>query len=370
VFEKLVYIFILISLFIGVLPNAILNTRYSVNIPFYLFDITIFSAFLISIFLKKYRSNTIDIFICLTWFYLFLVSLLNLKLLFLPSSVFYLARFFVISLSYPFFLYIFKTYRNFAVKTLNLFLLVSFIFYLIIFVIFPNVTLVGFDPHVKRLYGMFIDPNFYSVFACLVFFYCLLNRQLSPIFKSLLISLSLLSLFLTFSRLGLLVFLATSIVLFLKNKSSYIVSILVGFLILVLTNVSYLYRILFVGGNLDSFVFKIISFVEGVYLINAQNIPVGFNNITIYRYFLMSNINNVTSFFDFTPFSILLSGGIIFAAIISFLILSLTKLNSSSKLLIFLFIISGFVMNTIFNPVLFLLVIMLVVSQIDMEKAG
>lgn len=405
--EKLVYLLILISLFFGIIPNALVYKHFGLQIPFYLFDISILFAFIIIAFLPRLQNDlhkdhcvsvgcpakrsevglkggsqtsctyltsgrikSVDLTILFTAFYLFILNVVNLKLLFIPSSILYLVRFTVLALSYPFFIYVFKKYKNFSVKSLNLFLLLCMLFYLIVFAIFPNVTLAGFDPHVKRLYGMFIDPNFYSVFACLVFFYSLVSKSMGIVLKSSLIFLSLVSIFLTFSRLGLLVFLFTLIVMFLKNKSPFIIGLFTGFLILVLTNISYLYRILFVGGNLDSFIYKIISFVEGLYLINLQPIPVGFNNITVYRYFLMSNVNNVTSFFDFSPFTFILSGGIIFAAVFSLLIIYLTRLNSSSKLLIFLFVLSGFVMNTTFNPMLIVTLLLLVVNSCVIDKVS
>jgi hypothetical protein len=370
--SKFILHLLAVSIVVGVIPNALILNNLNLKIPIYFFDVVMFFIFFVSLFIKKHRILKIDLALILVFGYLFLLNLLNLKLLLGFSSFFYLARVFIYLFSYSFFVNIYKNKPNLINQFLQIVIYLSVPIYLLVFLNYPNVALKTFDPHIARLYGLFIDPNFYSVLLCL--FYVVLIGFLTNKKRMFLnltyIFLVVVSIFLTFSRLGIILFLLTNLLLSFRHKKPLLTLPLVGFVLILATNIRYLFRFLFINGNYDSFLFKVWSFLEGLILYDKILLPTGFNNLKVYRYFLMSNTNNVSSFFDFLPLTIIITGGVFLCVAFCLALIAIYKNIKLPHytLLILLTLFASLVMNVFFNPVFLILFLVFVVGGLVEKK--
>ncbi|NOY15130.1 MAG: O-antigen ligase family protein, partial [bacterium] len=168
------------------------------------------------------------------------------------------------------------------------------------YVFFPTINYYnpeGWDPHAYRLFGSFLNPNLYGLVLFFYFIYYF-NSSIKPAFKHILIGLSLLALFLTFSR-SLYLILAIWFVYYLfKSKPK---PKLTHFFIMIFTSLVLIVSLLFIGYRVHGEGVKIwrLSTVNARLAEYKQasqlfaNHPlwgIGFNNIKLYKTkFLLSN---------------------------------------------------------------------------------
>lgn len=340
-----------IAILLGLYPNI-----YVGFFGIYLLDLAVLLIFIYSFFFRKYRIKAFDLFI----FFIFITSvfflLLNMKLLFSYSSFLYLFRLCIYFLTYPFFIFVAKNYKKFAINTYLLVLLSILVGNLIVFGFFPNLNILGFDPHKFRLYGQFLDPNYYSVFLALNIHVILNNFNSYSKIKVPVLILAIFSLFLTLSRLGLIVGVVVFLFFILKNRKMEFIIIFCAIILLLFVSPTYISRFLFTEGNFESFFYRILDFVDGLDIYFKSTIPQGFNNMGIYNSYYNSTLNNASSYYDIFPLNIMLSGGLlyIFAFTIFFIYLSRTIQSIYYRQVLFLILIASFGMNIFFYP-LFLL---------------
>ncbi|PIR42968.1 hypothetical protein COV24_04920 [candidate division WWE3 bacterium CG10_big_fil_rev_8_21_14_0_10_32_10] len=361
-----VSILLIFSLVFGHIPNIMLNHFFGLNIPFYLYDIVIFIIFITSLFLNKYRNINLDIgLISFFVFNLFLIFF-NFKYLVSLSSFVYLLRICMYIASYPFFSYLFKKtnlLKSFFYN-LSFFLILPS---LLIFLVYPNLNLVGYDPHQFRLYGPFFDPNLYSVFLVILLIFNLYGNYKNKMILVLLF-LNIVSVFLTFSRLGVILCLVVLFLYIVKEKKYYFITGLFGLVTLLFANTRYLMRFLLVDGNFDSFFYRILSYFEGFRIYSLSVVPTGFNNISIYKTFISSSINHATSYTDSFILNLLLTGGLINLGFIFALLIFVILNNKKSyiNIIIIVLILSSFIINTFFHP--YFLIIMTTLIALSVYK--
>jgi len=362
--DRLLLFSLIFTLFIGNLLDVFFT------FPLKLLDIVVILIFIRSLVFIKHRVKNIDIGILSFALFNVIVLWLNNKHLFNFSSFLYLFRIFLYLQTYPFFVYIFlkiKSWDNLK-KVVPLFL----VFHLIVFSIFKNLTVLGYDPHISRLYGPFLDPNYYAILLVLLLtlFFNLRHSSNLDFFTVLL---TLVSIFLTFSRVGFLLLLLLLLTKYLLSKNSKYLGLLFGFLILTITNNKYLLRMLFVGGNSQSFIYRIRSYIDGISIYSLNLLPLGYNNILINKYFLTSNLNMSSSFTDSVVLNLLLTGGIFNLLIVIFAAFVLAKKlllkGSIAGFTIIVFILfSSFVMNVLFQPYFIIIISILVAYSLVLNK--
>jgi len=350
--EKFSIWFLIVSLILGHIPNILLSRYFGVQFSFYLYDIIIFFIFVQSLFLFKYRNYFVDVLLLLFFLVNLIFLFFNFKFLLGLSSVLYLFRIMVFLGNYPFFC---KCYKLFNFRLFS-FILVPL--HLLIFIKFPNLYLAGYDPHRGRLYGPFFDPNFYSIFLVIIFIFLTKNKEfiLKKKINSyhLILILIVMSIFLTYSRAGLLLFMIVLLIYLLKYRIYLLIPFMLGFSFIIASS-SYLFRFLLVEGSFDSFFFRVLSYFDGIVIFNTNIFPVGFNNIKLYKYFLTSNINHATAYTDSFILNLILTGGIfnvlLFFVLFVFLLNRLKKLKAGYlTLVLFIIVSSSFVLNTFFHP--------------------
>ncbi len=350
--EKFSIWFLILSLVFGHIPNILLSRYFGIQFSFYLYDVIVFLIFIQALFLFKYISYFVDVLLLLFLLVNLLFLFFILKFLLGLSSVLYLFRIIIFLGSYPFFC---KCYKHFNFRLFS-FILVPL--HLLIFIKFPNMYLAGYDPHQGRLYGPFFDPNFYSIFLVIIFIFLAKNKEfiLKKKINSyhLILLLIVISIFLTYSRAGLLLFMLVLLVYLFKYRIYLLIPFLLGFSFIIASS-SYLFRFLLVEGNFDSFFFRVLSYFDGIVIFTTNIFPVSFNNIKLYKYFLTSNINHATSYTDSFILNLILTGGIfnvlLFFVLFVFLSNRLKKLKVGYlTLVLFIIVSSSFVLNTFFHP--------------------
>lgn len=103
-----------------------------------------------------------------------------------------------------------------------------------------NLYYVGWDEHMHRIFSTFLDPNFSGAFFVLFFFFTaaelfssLQNKNKKhSIFLSIVLAITLLAIFLTFSRAALLMLLAGSIIFFILIKRKIVIFVLILLIVL------------------------------------------------------------------------------------------------------------------------------------------
>lgn len=102
-----------------------------------------------------------------------------------------------------------------------------------------NLSYLGWDEHMVRLFSTFLDPNFasaifvlYLVFSLSIFLYFVKSKKIKQAWLLGLISAAaILSIFLTYSRSGLVMFLVTAVIFFLLIKK---IKLIIGFLLILM----------------------------------------------------------------------------------------------------------------------------------------
>ena len=361
------YIFLnllFVSLSIGLYFNAIFEF-----FGFYLFDLNIFLIFVYSLFKIKYKNRKFNLIFGLFIAYLLILLLLNTKLLFGLNSILYLVRLAVYVYSYPFFIFLISNFIKYK-KTVNFYLVLSLITNLLVFFIYPNLNVKGFDPHINRLYGQLLDPNYYGVLCVFIIHYALNSFKNNRKLSIFLIFLCTLSIYLTFSRLAFIGFILVLLLNYKKIKYPEFGYMAFFVSILFFLNFNFLSRFLFIEGNFDSFFYRILNFVDALIIYNSSLLPFGFNNIASHTYFLTSNINNASSYFDFFAFNLLLSGGLIFVLVFSLFVTYASKsLKTEYKIPLFLLIALSFGMNIFFSPYFLLIFVLIVAKVLNTNKS-
>ena len=130
---------------------------------------------------------------------------------------------------------------------------------------------------------------------------------------------------------------------------------------------------LFVGGNSQSFIYRIRSYIDGISIYSLNLLPLGYNNILINKYFLTSNLNMSSSFTDSVVLNLLLTGGIFNLLIVIFAAFVLAKKlllkGSIAGFTIIVFILfSSFVMNVLFQPYFIIIISILVAYSLVLNK--
>ncbi|MBP7859977.1 hypothetical protein KA001_03405 [Patescibacteria group bacterium] len=381
--DKILFLFFGLSLVGGLYPNA-LGIVGGLNVPLTVLDAAMLGIFTRSLFLKN-RNKKFD-------YFLFLFLAINFTLLFFnyflylfsPTSVLYLGRFFLYLYSYPFFTKLFLVSKEFISRVTTILIPFSVILNLGIFTIFRNLEIIGFDPHKGRLYGQFLDPNFYGIFLLIllvIYLGIIKHYKLSIWTTYFTTSFMLLSVFLTFSRLSVLMSIILIFTLFLKYKNENFLLFIFGGVLLIFTNYDYLIRLLFVEGNFQSFILRVQNLFEGLFIYNQNIIPSGFNNIYVYNYYLNSTISNATTYFSFFPNNLVVTMGIfgslfLFSAVFWFYINRISFLSSRLPaqagfffLVFFLLFFSSFFINVFFNTFsLAIICVLLGLVNFDLKK--
>ncbi|HZQ29513.1 MAG TPA: O-antigen ligase family protein [Patescibacteria group bacterium] len=232
-----------------------------------------------------------------------------------------------------------------------------------------NLYYLGWDEHLYRLFSSFLDPNFAGSFFVL-FFVFLIGTLNKNKFKYLLSGLSVLAVFLTYSRSGYVMLITSTIVFFLlKGKYTFIIGFVLVFLItlVAISKLSHssegtnLLRLASTEARVDSAKNAIAIFK------NSPIFGVGFDS---YRYaqhrygFLNKNWENVHSGAgtDNSFLFILATSGMVGFLAYIYLLLSILKnsLRSKDRYSIILFsslvglIINSLFVNSLFYPAILL----------------
>lgn len=353
--DKLVIFLLILVLFVGNLTDRWVQTHFR------LLDVVVLILFIKSIFLTGYRVKKVDLLVCLFAILNTGLLVLNTKHLFSYSSIFYLFRFLIYIQTYPYFIKVFNRSKNLDFfRTLIPFFL---LFHLVVLSLKARLDVSGYDPHVGRLYGPFLDPNFYAVLLVIMLagYFSLKKWHKLELVTVIIL---LVSIFLTFSRVGVLL---TGLLLFSKyvySKNSTYISLSLGFVLLLLTNIKYLFRIFFIDGNLQSFVFRIKSYLDGVSIYSNTLLPLGFNNILPSKTFLTSSLNMSSSYTDSFVLNLLLTGGLINLLFFILVIYVLGKnfiycKFSLGTFALFFITFSSLSLNVFFQPYFFLILVIM-----------
>jgi hypothetical protein len=252
----------------------------------YFFDIfLIFSNLTLFLYIMKRGKFKIN-FPLLTFIFFFLYSLIftfsqiyYFDFLSILQSLSYLLRFSAYFI-FGYFIYLLLSSKLLSTDQLKNIFVINFIFLttlnLLQLVFLNNLTYLaqyGWDPHIGRLTGSFLDPNFMAFYLCIYYVlnnYFIKNKYLEYI--------SIFSIFLTLSRNGILTFLLLFLILNIKNFKKLII-LFFCFLLFLIINPRILDRFIQFQNSDDSSYQRVISWNEALKLSNFNNFQgVGFNN--------------------------------------------------------------------------------------------
>jgi len=192
----------------------------------------------------------------LLWPGVFFIGTLSLSLIFSPLNItkeqtfisfLYLLRFISYFAIYLSFFYLNKDFIRNKIWKVLLFSVTTFLIlgYLQI-LLYPdlrNLVYAGWDEHLNRFFGTFLDPNFTGSFLTLFFLYVLfllLNKKYNHKFLWLILSVSFVAIFLTFSRSSYIMLASGVLVfLFLANRKKEMIAFIILFslfLVIILNN--------------------------------------------------------------------------------------------------------------------------------------
>lgn len=136
-----------------------------------------------------------------------------------------------------------------------------------------NLAQYGWDPHIGRLTGSFLDPNFMAFYLCI--YYILNNNFIKNRYIEYII---IISIFLTLSRNGILTFLILFLIFNIRNLKKLII-LLSCFFVFLLINPRILDRFMQFQNSDDSSYQRVISWNEALKIASFNNFNgVGFNN--------------------------------------------------------------------------------------------
>jgi len=252
----------------------------------YFFDVfLIFSNLIMFIYIfkkGKFKINFPFLAFVIFLLYSFIFTLLQIyffELTYLILVFSYLIRFssYVLFAYFLYLLLLEKLLNEFNLKQvmkINFYLLTFLNFLQLIFLNdLTNLAQFGWDPHIGRLVGTFLDPNFMAFYLCLYFVlnhFFLKNKLIEVV--------SIISVFLTLSRNGILTLLIIYLILNIRNIRKIVIIFLL-FLILILFNPRIIDRFTQFQNSDDSSYQRLISWGDALKLISFNNFTgVGFNN--------------------------------------------------------------------------------------------
>jgi hypothetical protein len=363
--DKLILLTI-VSFSLGSLGQIFRNA----GINLYLFDIFVFGANLyLFFFLIKKKKFFINLsFLLFTFF-----SLLSLVIsLFQTFDYFFIEKLHVLSfwirfnLYFGFAYFVFNLLKFKFLSKESLYRVLSLNFYLVIVLNFLQYFFIrdisfmadfGFDPHVSRLTGFFLDPNFLGFYLVLYFYLnekFLKNKYFSY--------LSILMVILTESRSAFFTLLILLIFNFFQSVKKTIIFIIFTLLLFLFSNLSY--RIEHLNASNDSSSSRISSWVDalevhqvspyfGIGFNNYRNYLIGYNIVPPEGFFL-----NSSNYSDSSILSVLAFSG--FLGAIVFLTFYLSYLNKIQVLgfLITIFF-NSLIINSLFFPATALLIFLI-----------
>jgi hypothetical protein len=112
-----------------------------------------------------------------------------------------------------------QNFKRILIKSIWIFILCTLLFSILQFSLYPNLRnlrYLGWDPHHHRLFGMFLDTTIMGILLCVSFFWILM-QSINRKTKLLLLGLTILLLFLTYSRITYIVFILTFLVFYIKK---------------------------------------------------------------------------------------------------------------------------------------------------------
>jgi len=225
------------------------------------------------------------------YFFSFIEQIKIQSYLFRFSGYFFFGYLMFLSLRYEL-----LSLEKLKVVLINNFYLLTFlnIIQMIFFNDLTNLAQFGWDPHIGRLTGTFLDPNFMAFYLCLYFLlnnFVLKNKYIEYI--------SIFSIFLTLSRNGILTFLIVYLLINYKNLFK-LAAILFVSLLIIFINPRIIERFIQFSDSNDSSYLRIISWTEALDLFSFNNYSgIGFNNyrnsLELYRISDLSNLSRNSS---------------------------------------------------------------------------
>jgi hypothetical protein len=211
----------------------------------------------------------------------------------------------------------------------------------------------GWDPHIGRLTGSFLDPNFMAYYLCL---YYVINHFFLK--KTLIEYISLISVFLTLSRNGILTLIIIFLICNIRNFKKILLLSLIGILF-ILINPRLVDRFLQFQDRNDSSYVRVASWNEALKVTFLNNFSgIGFNNyknnLEFYRVVPLDSLNkNSVTSTDSSYLHIFVTLGVVGIFLFSINLISFVFLNGVIKsnlvVLISLMFNSQFI-NSLFYP--------------------
>lgn len=220
-----------------------------------------------------------------------------------------------------------------------------------------NLYYLGYDPHEYRLFGLLLDPNLTGIILVWGFFY-FNHITTHHAYKKLLLALSVLALFLTYSRISWLSFIAGGLY-YIKNSLTRVQVVIIGTAIFIFA-ILLLPRHSGEGTNLlriNSIKSKLTAFSQAQKIVqNKWLLGIGFNTISVYKKPPLDLFNdNALHAFDNSALTILVTTGTIGFITYLFLFISLWKNTSHvGRVFVLSFFIHSLSTNSFFTPTIFM----------------
>ena len=296
---------------------------------------------------KAYKKNPY-----IFWFFLFILSSFFIGIKNYTPAENFVSFLYQIRLFF-YFIFFFYVGSQLPKKVIEFFIVITAVISLAQYFFYAdlrNLIYQGWDPHLFRMFGTYLDTYVAVSIYGLIFFYLLFQKK--TLLTKILLFCYLLFIVMTFSRLGYLAFLATLFLVFLKDIKKFLVLALIGFVILFLLPKPWgegvhLTRIFSINSRL-------LDYQKAVGIWQKSPIfGIGYNRI---RYLKKDFVSHAGASFH-SSFMIILATSGIFG--LSLFLLALSKLAKTSTLsavyLIFISLIS-LGDNSLLHPfVLFLL---------------
>lgn len=344
---------LLLNLIILLLPFGEL-VRFPIFAHLYLRALDVLVFILAGLFIVKEPSKLVKFPGLL--FFLAILVISNLAHPFNPQSASYLFRTLVYCSLIPYFLKPKPQFPKPNPGIIDFSLLVFVILGLVQYFYYPelrNLYYLGYDPHSYRWVGLFLDPNISSLLLVWIILY-LRNRK-EKLVKPLII-LSLISLLLTYSRIGWLCLVIGWFYQSLKTKSP---TFFVGILAL-LIGILFLPRYFGEGTNLLR-TNSVSAKVESSRLVwqqlkNNPLLGIGFNNIHLLKDSQNQPVaNNSLYGIDNSWLTVLVTGGLLGLGSLIALVIKIRKLSSKpQRVLGLVYLLHSLSVNSFFIPSIFM----------------
>lgn len=350
---------LLLSLLMIVLPfSELLRFQLLPSVHVRVLDVLVFVIFLFSIIrnLRKYLDKLAKHKELLV----FVLALLASNLLFdrrefshTAGGLLYLFRTVGYLLTIPLWQELIISAKQKRLFTFGLLFLVST--GLIQYLLYPdlrNLFYLGYDPHHYRLFGLFLDPNIIGLIFAWAFFY-FKGLELKPVYKLLILGVTLLALLLTYSRISWLSFAAGITYLFFEKRRQWYMLFLIVFALIALLLPRYFGE----GTNIfrtNSLVGKQKSFeVATLLLEKSPFIGIGFNNLNQVKNYVGKVPDNSRYGLDNSLLTVVVTTGIIGTLIFLVFWLSLWRGNNNARVYTLVYFVHLMSVNSFFLPSVF-----------------